>query len=107
MGKLGKISAIRKEYSNLQQTMQSQLADKGMTRIPGTGVFKFPYKEIDGRYRTGLDPDAVYINRIEDPTERELEKKRIAETKKRLEASLGGVDLGPRSTFWDYSNHIS
>lgn len=103
MGKLGKISAIRKEYSNLQQTMQSQLADKGMTRIPGTGVFKFPYKEIDGRYRTGLDPDAVYINRIEDPTERELEKKRIAETKKRLEASLGGVDLGPRSTFWDYS----
>ena len=103
MGKQAKISAIKKEYTNLQETMDSQLSNKGLTRIPGTGVFKFPYKEINGKYRTGLDPDAAYINRIEDSTERELEKKRVAETKKRLEASLGGIDLGPYSTFWDYS----
>jgi len=103
MGKNAKISAIKKEYTNLQETMDSQLSNKGLTRIPGTGVFKFPYKEINGKYRTGLDPDAAYINRIEDSTERELEKKRVAETKKRLEASLGGIDLGPYSTFWDYS----
>ena len=103
MGKNAKISAIKKEYTNLQETMDSQLSNKGLTRIPGTGVFKFPYKEINGKYRTGLDPDAAYINRIEDSTERELEKKRVAETKKRLEAALGGIDLGPYSTFWDYS----
>ena len=29
-----------------------------MSRIPGTGVFKYPYKELDGKYRTGLDPDS-------------------------------------------------
>lgn len=103
MGKNAKISAIKKEYTNLQETMDSQLSNRGLTRIPGTGVFKFPYKEINGKYRTGLDPDAAYINRIEDSTERELEKKRVAETKKRLEAALGGIDLGPYSTFWDYS----
>lgn len=103
MGKNAKISAIKKEYTNLQETMDSQLSNKGLTRIPGTGVFKFPYKEINGKYRTGLDPDAAYINRIEDSTERELEKKRVTETKKRLEAALGGIDLGPYSTFWDYS----
>lgn len=103
MSRQAKISAIRKEYSNLQQTMQSELSNRGMTRIPGTGVFKFPYKEINGKYRTGLDPDAAYINRIEDPTERELEKKKVKEAKARLEAALGGIDLGPYSTFWDYS----
>ena len=107
MARTGKISAIRREYSSLQQTMQSELANKGMTRIPGTGVFKFPYKEIGGRYRTGLDPDAAYINRIEDPTERELEKKRVTELKKKLESVLPGIDLGPYSTFWDYSKSTS
>jgi hypothetical protein len=38
-----------------------------MTRVPGTGVFRYPYKELDGKYRTGLDPTAAYINRIQDP----------------------------------------
>ena len=104
MGKIGKISAITKEFRNSQlQTMESELNKKGMTRIPGTGVFKFPYKELNGMYRTGLDPDAAYIKRILDPTERELEVKRVTELRKRLEAELGGVDLGPRSNFWNYA----
>ena len=90
MSRQAKISAIRKEFSNLQQTMQSELANRGMTRIPGTGVFKFPYKEINGKYRTGLDPDASYINRIEDPTERELEKKKVKETKARFQKQKSG-----------------
>ena len=43
MGKTGKISTIKKEYTTSQlQTMQSGLASRGMTRIPGTGVFKYP-----------------------------------------------------------------
>ena len=108
MGKLGKISTLKKDYNNSQlQTMQGGLAAKGLTRIPGTGVFKYPYKELDGKYRTGLDPDASYIKRIQDPTERELEKERVTKLKKKLELELGDVDLGPRSSFWNYGLSVS
>jgi hypothetical protein len=103
MGRVGKISTIKKDYSaSGLQTMQTNLASKGMTRIPGTGVFKYPYKEIDGRYRTGLDPEANYIKRISDPMERELEKERVSELRIKLQDALGGIDLGPRSQFWNY-----
>ena len=103
MGKLGKISTIKKEYNNSQlQTMQGGLALKGLTRIPGTGVFKYPYKELDGKYRTGIDPDAVYIRRIQDPLEREMETERVTRLRDKLQAALGDVDLGPRSSFWNY-----
>ena len=103
MGKLGKISTIKKEYNNSQlQTMQGGLALKGLTRIPGTGVFKYPYKELDGQYRTGLDPQAAYIRRIADPTEREMEIERVTALRGKLQDALGGIDLGPRSKFWNY-----
>jgi len=103
MGKTGKISTIKREYNSSQlQTMDSGLAQKGMTRIPGTGVFKYPYKELDGKYRTGLDPDASYIRRIQDPLERELEIERVTALKTKLEYELGDIDLGPRSQFWNY-----
>jgi hypothetical protein len=101
--KIGKIAVIRKEYSSVEmQTMQGGLSQKGLTRIPGTGVFKFPYKEIDGKYRTGLDPEAAYIKRIQDPTERELEVERVTKLRDRLQSELGDMDLGPRSLYWNY-----
>jgi hypothetical protein len=103
MGKIGKIATIKKEYNNSQmQTMQGGLAAKGMTRIPGTGVFKYPYKELDGQYRTGLDAKASYIRRIQDPLEKELEIERVTNLRAKLEEALGDVDLGPRSQFWNY-----
>ena len=103
MAKIGKISTLKKDYNNSQlQTMQGGLALKGLTRIPGTGVFKYPYKELDGQYRTGLDPKAAYIRRIADSTERELEIERVTNLRKKLEAALGDIDLGPRSSFWNY-----
>jgi hypothetical protein len=103
MSTSGKISPIKREYSSLGlQTMQGNLAKKGMTRTPGTGVFKYPYKEIDGKYRTGLDPDAGYIRRIGDKVERELEIKRVNDLREKLQRVLGDVDLGPRSSFWNY-----
>ena len=103
MGKTGKISTIKREYNSSQlQTMDSGLSQKGMTRIPGTGVFKYPYKELDGKYRTGLDPDATYIKRIQDPVEKELEIERVTKLKAKLENELGDIDLGPRSKFWNY-----
>jgi len=103
MAKIGKISTIKREYNSSHlQTMESSLAQKSMTRIPGTGVFKFPYKELDGKHRTGLDPDASYIKRILDPTERELEVARVKELRDRIQLTLGDVDLGPRAKFWNY-----
>ena len=108
MGKLGKISTLKKDYNNFQlQTMQGGLAAKGLTRIPGAGVFKYPYKELDGKYRTGLDPDASYIKTIKDPTERELEKERVTKLRQKLESELGDIDLGPRSSFWNYGLSVS
>ena len=104
MAKVGKISTIKKEYQNSQiQTMQGGLAQKGLTRIPGTGVFKYPYKEIDGQYRTGLDEHSSYIKRIQDPVEKEMEMDRVKELRKRLEKALGDIDLSPRSKFWNYA----
>ena len=103
MGRIGKISTLKKEYNNSQlQTMQGGLSTKGLTRIPGTGVFKYPYKELDGQYRTGLDPNASYIRRIQDPLEKEMEIERVTALKTKLEAALGDVNLGPRSPFWNY-----
>jgi len=108
MGKTGKISTIKREYNNSQlQTMDSGLAQKGMTRIPGTGVFRYPYKELDGKYRTGLDPDAAYIRRIKDDTERELEIERVTTLRTKLENEIGDIDLGPRSKFWNYGLSLS
>ena len=108
MGKTGKISTIKREFNSSQlQTMDSGLAQKGMTRIPGTGVFKYPYKELDGKYRTGLDPDAAYIKRIKDDTERELEVERVTALRKKLENEIGDIDLGPRSKFWNYGLSLS
>jgi hypothetical protein len=82
--------------------MDSNLAREGMTRIPGTGVIKYPYKEVDGQYRTGLDANASYIKRIQDPTERQLEIERVTKLREKLESLLGDIDLGPRSKFWNY-----
>jgi hypothetical protein len=103
MGKLGKISTIKREFNSSQlQTMQSELSRNNMTRIPGTGVFKYPYKELDGQYRTGLDANAAYIRRIQDPTEKQLEIERVTALREKLEYALGDIDLGPRSKFWNY-----
>ena len=108
MGKTGKISTIKREYNNSQlQTMDSGLSQKGMTRIPGTGVFKYPYKELDGKYRTGLDETAAYIKRIQDPLERELEIERVRALRTKLENEIGDIDLGPRSSFWNYGLSLS
>jgi hypothetical protein len=103
MGRIGKISTIKREFNSSQlQTMQSGLATKGLTRIPGTKVFKVPYKELNGQYRTGLDPDAAYIKRIKDDVERTLEIERVTALKIKLEDILR-VDLSPRSKFWNYA----
>jgi hypothetical protein len=97
----GRISPIKKDPTSEQNTGNSLLR-AGRTRTPGAGVLKFPYKELSGKYRTGLDPDAGYIERIQDPEEKALEKERITKLKQKLE-KIFGVDLGPFSNFWNHS----
>lgn len=103
MKRSGKISSIKRAYNDaLLKTIDSELSKNGLTRIPGTGVFKYPYKERDGKYRTGLDPQAAYIKRIADETEREVEIQRVTKLRDELQAELG-LDLSPTSKFWNYA----
>jgi len=107
MGKIGKISVIKRNHSGAQlQTLQSELSKHGMTRIPGTSVTKFPYKELTGKYRTGLDPSAAYIQRIEDKTAKQVEIDRVTKLRDKLQEELG-VDLGPKAPFWNHSKSLS
>lgn len=81
MGKLGKISSIKKKHPQGQYSVEATLANTyGKTRFPGTAVRKLPYKDANGLYRTGLedrpeekarlekltklnlDPDSLYYN---------------------------------------------
>jgi len=103
MSKYGKISTIKKEFSNAGVlSMDKSLSAAGYTRLPGTGTWKYPYKELTGKYRTGLDPDAAYIQRIKDPQEKELEIERVTKLKSKLQNILN-VDLGPTSSFWNHA----
>jgi hypothetical protein len=106
--KIGRISTIKREYPTTgMQTMEGALIQKKLTRVPGTGVFRYPYKERDGKYRTGLDPGAAYIQRIQDTTQKKLEIDRVNETLKRVKEALGDIDLGPRAPFWNYALSLS
>ena len=64
MGRVGKISTIKKNYSRDSGSLESSLAMNGFTRFPGTGVRFVPYKESNGDYRTGLNSKALYLNKL-------------------------------------------
>ena len=99
----GKIAPIKRQFSDQINTIDQQLSKHGYTRFPGTSEMFLPFKEQSGRYRTGLDPQASYLNRLS-PEEKEAEVKRITETKERLEKLLGvaGI-LSPTSLYWNFA----
>lgn len=102
--RVGKISLVKKEYRNDKFLyMEKSLATHGYYKVPGTYVYKLPYREATGKYRTGLDPDALYIKSISNPTERKIEQERCAEALERLQNTTG-LDLGPTSKYWNFSN---
>lgn len=99
MGTIGKISPIKKQYSTeYGQSLASSLAQQGMTMVPGCFDIKQPYKERNGDYRTGLDPNALYIKAMP-KAEQEQEIARVTALKEELEA-MTGLDLSPRSEFY-------
>lgn len=103
MAKVGKISVISKDYDGAFPTMEKSLRQRGMSRAPGTTKMLFPYKELNGKYRTGLDENAKHITKIEDINLRKAEQERVKGIREKLER-LTGVDLSPSS---DYYNHVS
>ena len=103
MGKIGKVAPIVKQYGDQVNTIDQQLNKNGYQRFPGTMEMLLPYKEVNGRYRTGLDVDASYLLRLADE-DREAEIKRITEDKKRIENVLGvpGI-LNSNSIFYNFA----
>lgn len=99
MARLGKISPIYKEGdSSRGSDIGSSLAKYKLTRIPGSTYGISPYREKNGEYRTGLDPDALYIARMS-PKEAEMERARVKELREELE-KLTGLDLSSRSPYY-------
>jgi len=105
MARIAKISPIRKEYSNTFNTIDQQLAKHDYYRFPGTAVTILPHKEASGKYRTGLDDEAPYLNNLSEE-DRKTEIERIRKDKVRLEKALGmegtGV-LDPTSPFYNFA----
>jgi hypothetical protein len=101
MGKTGKISSIKKEYNRNNGSLEASLAVNGYARFPGTGVRFVPYKEPNGEYRTGLNINAPYMQRLKktNPENYSLEAKRITDLKEKLESELG-FSLDSRSSYY-------
>ncbi|HOV34641.1 MAG TPA: hypothetical protein PLS56_01460 [Candidatus Dojkabacteria bacterium] len=97
-----KISPIEKTYPANFKTFESSLAAAGYHRAPGTNSTFIPQKEADGRYRTGLDKNAVYIKRMEE-VEQKAEIALIDKLLKRLSETFGDkIDFSnPRSDVWN------
>lgn len=90
MKKVVKISPIPKDYSSSFASIDSSLARHGYTRAPGTGRSFLPVKEKSGLYRTGLDVNAPYLQRLKFLSEEQYnaEVARITADKARLEKEL-------------------
>lgn len=97
---VGKISTIIRKGSHSETSMAGSLLRYGLTRVPGTKRGMFPYKEIDGSYRTGLDPNARYIQKIASEEERNQEIERVKGYLKKAQEFYPDIDLGPRSSFY-------
>lgn len=101
MARIGKISSIKKNYQKGIRSLESSLSDKGYDRFPGTHSMMLPFKEMSGKYRTGLDPDAGYLNKLPEEL-RVIEIKKINEARKRLEEATG-LDLSSRSLYYNHT----
>jgi len=101
MRKIGIISTIPLPEGG--SGYESALAAVNLTRAPGTGRMFLPFKERNNEYRTGLDPDAIYIRRITDTQSQKVEKEKVLKERNRLEEILK-VDLSSRSDFYNIAS---
>lgn len=97
-----KINPIEKTYPANFRTFESSLAANGLNRWPGTNVPFIPKREADGRYRTGVDKEALYIKKLP-MEEQQAEYKVIDELLSELRKVFGNeIDFAnPRSPVWN------
>jgi hypothetical protein len=100
MGRIVKISPIEKTYNANFKTLESSLAARGYVRSPGTKRYLMPSIEADGRYRTGLDKEAQYLQSLSQE-ERKAELEFIDQSLAKLKAHYPHTDFGPRSKVWN------
>jgi len=99
MGKIGRISPIKRDFSKEGgQSLGSSLSEKGFSMFPGTVKGMVPYKERNGDYRTGLDPNALYIKKMS-KEEGEMERARVQAMYDEL-TELTGLNLSPKSDYY-------
>lgn len=103
MGRIGKISSIKKEYNRNNGSLEASLAAHGYSRFPGTGVRFVPAKEKNGLdYKTGLNVNAPYLAELKkkDPESHKAQVDRISKLKKDLEDRAGGISLDPQAPYY-------
>lgn len=105
MAKVGKISVIKKDYTTAFPNIDTSLRRHGKSRIPGTGLTLLPFKERNGYYRTGLDPQALYIENFSSTEEKEVERARAEKEFNELSAATR-FNLAPNSDFYNYSSKL-
>lgn len=95
---IAKINSIKRVTKSDEKSTANALAQKGYNRQPGANIRLVPYKETDGRYRTGLDDKAAYIDKM--PKEQQpIERERVKALREKLEDATK-LDLGPRSEYY-------
>jgi hypothetical protein len=98
MARIGRILPIKKEYSKSSISLEACLAEKGYTRFPSTTMKLVPFKEANGRFRTGLDENAIYIRKL--PAEAQEAEKKFASTRREELEELTGLDLSALSPYY-------
>ncbi len=98
MAKVAKILPLPVEPKAGELSTRNALAEKGHMRHPGTGVGFVPIRSVSGKFLTGLDENASYINLLPS-SEQEIEREKVKDRRERLERETG-LDLGPRSEFY-------
>lgn len=94
MAKIARILPIPVEFRPGVQSIQNSLAERGIFRYPGTKVGLVPIMENNGRFKTGLDWEAAYIDHIIDPAAKKAEIAKIKERYERLSKATR-LDLNP------------
>lgn len=94
---VGVIAPISKGSGD-SKTLYGSLLAEGYHRAPGASLFLTPKMEKDGRFRTGLDDKASYIDELP-LEEQEIERKRVSAWRSRCEEYFR-VELGATSKFY-------
>jgi hypothetical protein len=92
------IKPYRKKPSNMK-TLEGSLYENGYTFIPETSRTFLPRVSGPGYVKTGIDPEALKVQRIFDEEIKAKEVLRLTKLKEHYERLLGR-DLGPTSDFY-------